>query len=92
MYYSVEGAERLREELPSFRGGRGVAHGLIDSVQVSARAARGNLLLHDYLKRGFRDATQPHVVSPQPEPIPVSAEASVAVERTMPAKGINDLT
>jgi sulfide:quinone oxidoreductase len=49
----------------------------------------GILLLHDYLvERGIRDATQLHVVTPQRAPIPVSSEASAAVERTMAARGI----
>jgi sulfide:quinone oxidoreductase len=47
------------------------------------------LMLHDYLaEQRIRDATHMQVVSPQPAPIPVSAEASAAVERTMAARGI----
>ena len=73
-YYSVDGAERLRDELPSFRGGK---------------VYEGILLLHDYLvERRIREATQLHVVTPQPAPIPVSPEASEAVEQTMAAHGI----
>ena len=38
--------------------------------------------MHDYLvERGVRDATQLHVVTPQPAPIPVSVEASEALEK-----------
>jgi sulfide:quinone oxidoreductase len=49
----------------------------------------GILLLHDYLvARGIRDATQLHVVTPQPSPIPVSPEASAALENAMAERGI----
>jgi sulfide:quinone oxidoreductase len=88
-YYSVDGAERLRDELPSFRGGKVLLAVLSIPFKCPPAPYEGILLLHDYLvERGVRDATQLHVVSPQPAPIPVSAEASQAVERTMAARGI----
>jgi sulfide:quinone oxidoreductase len=88
-YYSVDGAERLRDELPSFRGGKVLLAVLSIPFKCPPAPYEGVLLLHDYLiERGIRDATRLHVVSPQPAPIPVSAEASEAVERTMAARGI----
>lgn len=88
-YYSVEGAERLRDELPSFRGGKVLLAVLSIPFKCPPAPYEGILLLHDYLvERGIRDATRLHVVTPQPAPIPVSAEASKAVERTMAARGI----
>jgi NADPH-dependent 2,4-dienoyl-CoA reductase/sulfur reductase-like enzyme len=88
-YYSVEGAERLRDELPSFRGGKVLLAVLSIPFKCPPAPYEGILLLHDYLvERGIRDTAQLHVVTPQPAPIPVSAEASKAVERTMAARGI----
>jgi sulfide:quinone oxidoreductase len=88
-YYSVDGAERLRDELPSFRGGKVLLAVLSIPFKCPPAPYEGILLLHDYLvERGIRDATQLHVVTPQPAPIPVSVEASEAVERTMGARGI----
>jgi sulfide:quinone oxidoreductase len=85
-YYSVDGAERLRDELPSFRGGKVLLAVLSIPFKCPPAPYEGILLLHDYLvERAIRDATQLHVVSPQPAPIPVSAEA---LERTMAARGI----
>jgi sulfide:quinone oxidoreductase len=47
------------------------------------------LLLHDRLvARGLRDASELHVITPQPSPIPVSPEASAALERAMAERGI----
>jgi sulfide:quinone oxidoreductase len=88
-YYSVDGAERLRDELPSFRGGNVLLAVLSIPFKCPPAPYEGILLLHDYLvERGIRDAAQLHVVTPQPAPIPVSSQASKAVERTMAARGI----
>jgi sulfide:quinone oxidoreductase len=88
-YYSIDGAERLRDELTSFTGGRVLLAVLSIPFKCPPAPYEGILLLHDYLvERGIRDATQIHVISPQPAPIPVSAEASAAVEETMAARGI----
>lgn len=88
-YYSVDGAERLRDELPSFRGGKVLLAVLSIPFKCPPAPYEGILLLHDYLvEQGIRDATQLHVVTPQPAPIPVSVEASEAVELTMAARGI----
>ena len=88
-YYSLDGAERLRDELPSFRGGNVLLAVLSIPFKCPPAPYEGIFLLHDYLvQRGIRDATRLHVVTPQPAPIPVSAEASEAVERTMAARDI----
>jgi sulfide:quinone oxidoreductase len=88
-YYSIDGAERLRDELPSFRGGTVLLAVLSIPFKCPPAPYEGILLLHDYLvEQGIRDATQLHMVTPQPAPIPVSAQASEAVERAMAARGI----
>jgi sulfide:quinone oxidoreductase len=88
-YYSVDGAERLRDELPSFRGGKVLLAVLSIPLKCPPAPYEGILLLHDHLvERGIRDATEMHVVTLQPAPIPVSSEASAAVERTMAARDI----
>ena len=92
-YYSIDGAERLRDELPRFRGGKVLLAVLSIPFKCPPAPYEGILLLHDYLVgRGIRDATQLHVVTPQPAPIPVSPEASQAVERTMAARNIEYTT
>jgi sulfide:quinone oxidoreductase len=88
-YYSVDGAERLRDELPLFRGGNVLLAVLSIPFKCPPAPYEGILLLHDYLvEQGIRDATQLHLVTPQPAPIPVSAEASEAVERAMASRDI----
>jgi sulfide:quinone oxidoreductase len=88
-YYSLAGAERLRDHLPSFTGGKILLAVLSIPFKCPPAPYEGALLLHDHLvQRGIRDRTQIHVISPQPAPIPVSPEASEAVEWAMAERGI----
>jgi sulfide:quinone oxidoreductase len=89
-FYTVDGAERLRDELTSFGGGRILLAVLSIPFKCPPAPYEAILLLHDQLvERGIRDATEMTVISPQPAPIPVSPEASAAVERTMADRGID---
>ena len=88
-FYTVDGAERLRDELTSFSGGRILLAVLSIPFKCPPAPYEAILLLHDQLvERGVRDASEMTVVTPQPAPIPVSPEASAAVERTMADRGI----
>jgi sulfide:quinone oxidoreductase len=72
-YYSLAGAERLRDHLPTFTGGKILLAVLGIPFKCPPAPYEGVLLLHDHLvERGIRDRTQIHVISPQPAPIPVS--------------------
>ena len=88
-YYSVAGAERLRDELDVFGGGRVLLAVLSIPFKCPPAPYEGMLLLHDRLvARGLRDASELHVVTPQPSPIPVSPGASAALEQAMAERGI----
>ncbi|MDQ0574009.1 NAD(P)/FAD-dependent oxidoreductase [Agromyces albus] len=88
-YYTVAGAERLRDELEAFRGGRVMLAVLSIPFKCPPAPYEAILLLHDRLvSRGIRDAADLHVVSPQPAPIPVSPPTSAALERAMAERGI----
>jgi sulfide:quinone oxidoreductase len=81
-YYSVAGAERLREVLASFSGGDVLIAILGVPFKCPPAPYEGALLLHDYLVgRGRRDATHIQVISPMDSPIPVSRETSAAIVR-----------
>ncbi|GAA1767569.1 NAD(P)/FAD-dependent oxidoreductase [Agromyces humatus] len=92
-YYTVAGAERLRDELEAFRGGRVMLAVLSIPFKCPPAPYEAILLLHDRLVgRGIRDVTDLHVVTPQPAPIPVSPQASAALERAMGERGIEYTT
>jgi sulfide:quinone oxidoreductase len=88
-YYSVAGAERLRQVLPSFSGGRVMIAILGVPFKCPPAPYEGALLLHDYLVgRGVRDATQIDVISPMDSPVPVSPETSAAIVRALGERDI----
>jgi sulfide:quinone oxidoreductase len=88
-YYSVAGAERLRDVLQSFSGGRVLIAILGVPFKCPPAPYEGALLLHDYLlSRGVRDATQIDVISPMESPIPVSPETSAAIVKALAERAI----
>lgn len=88
-YYSVGGAERLRDVLRSFTGGRVLIAILGVPFKCPPAPYEGALLLHDYLvERGARDATRIDVISPMESPIPVSKETSEALVRALQERDI----
>ena len=88
-YYSVAGAERLRDVLQSFSGGRVLIAVLGVPFKCPPAPYEGALLLHDYLlSRGVRDATQIDVISPMESPIPVSPETSEAIVQALAERAI----
>lgn len=88
-YYSVAGAERLSQFLPSFAGGRVLIAILGVPFKCPPAPYEGALLLHEYLTdRGVRDATRIDVISPMESPIPVSPETSEAIVRALGERDI----
>ena len=79
-FYSVGGAERLRDVLPTFSKGRAVVGVTSAPFKCPPAPSEASLLLHDYLTaRGVRDACEISLVMPFPVPIPPSPETSRAL-------------
>ncbi len=79
-FYSVAGAERLRDVLPGFSRGRAVVGVTSTPFKCPPAPSEAALLLHDYLVgRGVRDACDIHLVMPFGVPIPPSPDASRAL-------------
>ena len=88
-FYSVAGAERARDALAAFGGGAilvGVLGGMFKCPGAPNETA---LLLHDYLsRRGIREASSIHLISPLPMPIPISKKTSDAIAAILRDHGI----
>src|SRR5713226_9759938 len=79
-FYSVAGAERLAEVLPTFSRGRAIVGVCGAPFKCPPAPSEAALLLHDYLSgRGVRDACEISIVIPFGTPVPPSPETSAAL-------------
>jgi sulfide:quinone oxidoreductase len=88
-FYSVAGAEALREVLPSFGGGEAIVGVCGTSFKCPPAPSETALLLDDHLReRGIRSDVTIRVVIPFGTPIPPSPETSAAIVERFAARGI----
>jgi sulfide:quinone oxidoreductase len=88
-FYSVEGAERLREVMPSFDGGHAIVGVTGPSFKCPPAPSEAAILLDDMLReRVVRDAADITLVIPFGVPIPPSPETSKALLTTFEERGI----
>jgi sulfide:quinone oxidoreductase len=79
-FYSVAGAERLRDVLPTFTRGHAVIGVCGAPFKCPPAPSEAALLLHDYLtKRGVRDDCEISLVMPFGTPVPPSPDTSEAL-------------
>jgi sulfide:quinone oxidoreductase len=88
-FYSVAGAERLREVLPTFSKGRAIVGVTSTPFKCPPAPSEAALLLHDYLSgRGVRDACEISLVMPFGVPVPPSPDSSRALLAAFAERGI----
>ena len=88
-FYSVAGAERMRDVLPSFTSGRAVVGVCGAPFKCPPAPSEAALLLHDYLdRRGVRDACEISVILPFGTPVPPSPDTSEALLEAFAERGI----
>ena len=91
-YYTVAGAERLRDALPEFTGGRVVVSVLGQPFKCPPAPFEGAFLLHEYFtRRGIRDAVQLTSAFPMQRPVPVTGEVSQMFRDALAARDIEEL-
>jgi sulfide:quinone oxidoreductase len=79
-FYSVAGAERLRDVLPTFTRGRAIVGVCGAPFKCPPAPSEAALLLHDYLsERGVRDDCEISLVMPFGTPVPPSPDTSAAL-------------
>ena len=88
-YYSIAGAERMRDALPAFTGGTILIGVLGQPFKCPPAPFEGAFLLHDQLVgRGIRDETEIRVIAPMSAPVPVTPEVSQQFLDELTARGI----
>jgi sulfide:quinone oxidoreductase len=88
-FYSVAGAERLAELLPTFSSGRAIIGVCGAPFKCPPAPSEAALLLHDYLSaRVVRDACEISIVIPFGTPVPPSPDTSEALVAAFAERGI----
>src|SRR3984957_6768807 len=88
-FYTVEGAARVGQMLPSFAGGDVIIGVLGNFFKCPAAPFETAFMLHDFLeKRGLRTTSTIKIVSPMGTPIPISPEASAGILEATGERGI----
>ena len=88
-FYSVAGAERLRDVLPTFTGGRAIVGVCGAPFKCPPAPSEAALLLHDHLSnRGVRDDCEISLVLPFSAPVPPSPDTSAALLAAFAERGI----
>jgi sulfide:quinone oxidoreductase len=89
-FYSLAGAERLREVIPTFTKGHAIVGVTSAPFKCPPAPSEAALLLDDYLtKRGVRDACQISLVIPFGLPIPPSPNTSKALLKAFSERNIS---
>jgi sulfide:quinone oxidoreductase len=88
-YYSLEGAERLRDALADFNSGTILISVLGHPFKCPPAPFEGAFLVHDQLlQRGVRDAVEIRMTFPMAAPVPVTKEVSQLFARALDERGI----
>ncbi len=91
-YYSVAGAERMRDALADFNSGTILIGILGHPFKCPPAPFEAALLLHDhFLERGLRDAVEIRTVGPMAAPVPITKELSQAILDLLNERGIDYL-
>ena len=88
-YYSLAGAERLRDALADFTRGRVLISVLGHPFKCPPAPFEGAFLIEDLLtKRGVRDAVDIQMIFPMAAPVPVTKEVSKIFLSALDERGI----
>ncbi len=91
-YYSLAGAERLRDALADFTGGKVLVSVLGQPFKCPPAPFEGSFLLHEhFVERGIRDSMEMATTFPMARPVPVTDEVSQMFRDGLAARNVNEL-
>jgi sulfide:quinone oxidoreductase len=89
-YYTLAGAERLRDALAEFEAGTVLISVLGHPFKCPPAPFEGAFLVHDLLvRRGIRDAVDIRMTFPMAAPVPVTKEVSQMFRSALDERGID---
>jgi len=90
-YYTLGGAERMREALYAFAGGRVLLSVLGQPFKCPPARFEGAFLLHErFTQRGIRDSVQMTITFPMQRPVPVTGPVSQMFRDGLADRGIEE--
>ena len=91
-YYTLAGAERLRDALADFDGGRVLVSVLGQPFKCPPAPFEGSFLLHEYFtQRGIRDSVQMSTTFPMQRPVPVTSAVAEMFRDGLAERGVEEL-
>ena len=88
-YYSVAGAERMRDVLSDFDSGKILIGILGHPFKCPPAPFEGALLLHDhFVERGIRDSVEIRTAGPMAAPVPITKDVSQSILDALMTRGI----
>ena len=91
-YYTLAGAERLRDTLEDFGGGRVLVTVLGQPFKCPPAPFEGAFMIHEHFKqRGMDDRVEISSIFPMQKPVPVTGEVAQMFRDGLAARGINEL-
>ena len=91
-YYTLAGAERLRDALDDFDGGRVLVSVLGQPFKCPPAPFEGAFMLHEHFEeRGMGDAVEISSAFPMQRPVPVTGEVAQMFRDGLAARGIAEL-
>jgi sulfide:quinone oxidoreductase len=92
-YYSLAGAERLRDELTGFKGGKVLLAVLGQPFKCPPAPFEGSFMLDEHFKQqGIRDAVEMTTTFPMSRPVPVTGEVSQMFREGLASRGVTELS
>ena len=90
-YYTLTGAERMRQALDAFDGGRVLLSVLGQPFKCPPAPFEGAFLLHEHFtQQGIRDSVQMTMTFPMQRPVPVTAAVSQMFRDGLADRGIEE--
>jgi sulfide:quinone oxidoreductase len=91
-YYSLAGAERLRDALADFTGGKVLVSVLGQPFKCPPAPFEGSFLLHEHFtQRGIRDSVEMVTTFPMARPVPVTGEVAQMFRDGLAARNVKEL-
>jgi sulfide:quinone oxidoreductase len=91
-YYTLAGAERLRDALAEFDGGKVLLSVLAQPFKCPPAPFEGSFMLHEYFtQQGIRDAVQMSTTFPMQRPVPVTGSVAQMFRDGLAERGVQEL-